>query len=155
MWSLDSAHVHLVIVGLHLLGATVWTGGHLVLAATFLPAALRARDPALLLSFEQRYERIGLPALLLQVATGIWLALQRAPQWQHWLAPETAAERAVTLKLALLALTAGVAASARIGLIPNLTPERLPWLAAHIALVTLASIGYVLVGLSFRLGGIG
>ncbi|TDO16827.1 MULTISPECIES: hypothetical protein [Halomonas] len=31
---------------LHLLGATVWTGGHLVLAATILPRVLKGRDVA-------------------------------------------------------------------------------------------------------------
>jgi uncharacterized membrane protein len=34
-----------ILVILHTLGATVWTGGHLVLAATVLPSALKHRDP--------------------------------------------------------------------------------------------------------------
>ena len=56
---------------LHILAATVWTGGHLVLALTVLPRALRARDPQILLQFESGYERVGMPALLLQVLTGL------------------------------------------------------------------------------------
>jgi uncharacterized membrane protein len=36
---------------LHVLGATVWTGGHLVLAITILPQALRRHDPELILGF--------------------------------------------------------------------------------------------------------
>jgi putative copper export protein len=152
---MEAIVLHLVVVGLHVLGATVWTGGHLVLATTILPAALRARDPASLLAFERRYEKIGMPALLLQVATGLWLAWQRAPDVIGWLAPETPAERSVALKLSLLALTIALAASARLRLIPDLTPARLPQLAVHIVLVTIASVAFVLAGLSFRLGGIG
>jgi putative copper export protein len=152
---MDAVPLHLVVVGLHVLGATVWTGGHLVLATTVLPAALRARDPAILLAFEQRYEKIGMPALLLQVASGLWLAWQRAPDPAGWFAPESPAERSVALKLSLLALTVLLAASARLRLIPRLTPARLPEMAWHIGLVTLASVGFVLAGLSFRLGGIG
>ncbi len=53
------------ILLLHLLGAAIWTGGHLVLALGILPQALKTRDPKLLLAFERVYERIGLPALLL------------------------------------------------------------------------------------------
>lgn len=152
---MEALPLHFIIVSLHVLGATVWTGGHLVLATTILPAALCARDPAILLGFEQRYEKIGMPALLLQVATGLWLAAQRVPDPAAWFASGTPAQRSVALKLGLLALTVALAASARLRLIPHLTPERLPQLAAHVILVTLASVGFVLAGLSFRLGGIG
>ena len=37
---------------LHVLGATVWTGGHLVLALGILPQVLRERSPERLLAFE-------------------------------------------------------------------------------------------------------
>ncbi|WP_257791643.1 hypothetical protein [Solilutibacter oculi] len=40
---------------LHLLGASVWVGGHLVLALGVLPGVLRQRDVAMLLAFESRY----------------------------------------------------------------------------------------------------
>lgn len=59
---------------LHLLGATVWVGGHLVLLITVLPKALRDRNPHPVLEFEKPFERIGIPALVLQVITGLWLA---------------------------------------------------------------------------------
>lgn len=43
------------ILLLHLLGASVWVGGHLVLALGVLPGVLRQRDVAMLLAFESRY----------------------------------------------------------------------------------------------------
>lgn len=46
---------------LHILGATVWTGGHLIVALTILPRALKRKAPAELLRFESAYERIGTP----------------------------------------------------------------------------------------------
>jgi len=37
-----------LLVALHLLGAAVWVGGHLVLSISVLPRALRARDPGII-----------------------------------------------------------------------------------------------------------
>ena len=42
-----------ILVILHTLGATVWTGGHLVLAVTVLPKALKSRNPDLIHQFEE------------------------------------------------------------------------------------------------------
>ena len=44
-----------ILVVLHILGATVWTGGHLILAATVLPQALKHRDPDLIHQFEEHW----------------------------------------------------------------------------------------------------
>jgi uncharacterized membrane protein len=41
-----------ILVILHTLGATVWAGGHLVLAVTVLPKALKSRNPDLIHQFE-------------------------------------------------------------------------------------------------------
>ena len=63
-----------ILLYFHLLGASVWIGGHLVLALGILPGALRRSDVQAIRNFEQVFEKIGLPALLLQVVTGLWLA---------------------------------------------------------------------------------
>ena len=76
--------IHGILIFLHILGATVWTGGHLVLATAVLPRVLKERSPDELLRFESRYERIGIPALLIQVATGLWLAHQLVPDIGQW-----------------------------------------------------------------------
>lgn len=136
---------------LHLLAATVWTGGHLVLASTVLPRALAARDPAILHSFEQGYEKIGIPALLIQVASGLWLAHLQLPPAQ-WFDLSTPSSRLIAVKLALLALTAGFAVDARLRLIPRLSAATLPAMAWHIWPVTLFAVLFVFVGAGFRLG---
>ncbi len=142
------------IFALHLLAATVWTGGHLVLALTVLPRALRQRNPQVLLDFEQGYEKIGMPALAIQVASGLWMALQLVPDWEQWFRPTTGMERSIALKLALLGSTALIAAHARLRVIPRLSASTLPLMAWHVAAVTLLSVGFVLAGITFRYGGL-
>jgi putative copper export protein len=136
----------------HILAATIWTGGHLVLATTVLPRALSARDPAVLLTFEQGFERIGMPALLVQVATGSWMAHTLLPDMTTWLSLSDPVARLVTLKLGLLTLTLLAALDARLRLIPRLSAATLPAMARRIVLVTLLSVGFVIVGVSFRGG---
>ncbi|MGB1297879.1 MAG: copper resistance protein CopD, partial [Psychrobium sp.] len=57
---------------LHVLAATVWTGGHIVLATTILPRALKTKDVEFLRTFERGYEKVGIPALIIQVTTGFY-----------------------------------------------------------------------------------
>ena len=137
---------------LHILGATVWTGGHLVLALTVLPRVLRERSPAKLLEFESAYERIGIPALAVQVLTGLWLAHRLVPEMSRWLAFADPVASLVGVKLLLLATTVGFALDARLRLIPNLSDRNLGALAWHIVPVTLVSVLFVVVGVSFRTG---
>jgi putative copper export protein len=71
-----------ILIILHTLGATVWTGGHLVLAVTVLPAALQQNDPKPIYQFEEHFENFGLSALLLQVVTGLGLTWIYFPGFQ-------------------------------------------------------------------------
>lgn len=141
-----------VALSLHLLGAAVWTGGHLTLALTILPSALRHQRAATVSEFEQRFERIGLPALAVQIVTGLWLADRLLGSPSHWFGSDPVA-RVVQLKLGLLALTLGLAVHARLRVIPKLSDETLPSLAWHIRIVTLAAVLLVLAGASIGFGG--
>lgn len=143
------------LVVLHVLGATVWTGGHLVLALGILPRSLRERSVAPVQAFEAVYERIGIPALLLQVVTGLWLAWTMLPDPSQWLGFGHPLARTLTLKFTLLGLTLALALDARLRIIPRLTERELPALAAHIILVTLFSVAFVAVGVLHRFGGVG
>lgn len=142
-----------ILLLLHVLGATVWAGGHLVLVSCVLPPALRRRDPQVLLDFESRFERIGIPALLLQVATGLAMAWTLLPQPAAWLRFEGHLGMTVGLKLALLTATVLLAAHARLRLIPRLSADRLPALALHVVAVTLLAVAFVIVGVGYRVGG--
>jgi putative copper export protein len=137
---------------LHILGATIWTGGHLVLALVVLPKVLREKAPAELLRFESGFEKIGIPALLVQVATGLWLAHQMVPDVGQWLDFGNPLSRGIGAKLMLLAITIAFAADARLRIIPRLTEKNLTALAWHIIPVTVVSVLFVVVGVSFQTG---
>ncbi|PAV46716.1 copper transporter [Pseudomonas sp. HAR-UPW-AIA-41] len=141
-----------ILLYFHLLGASVWIGGHLVLALGILPGALRRGDVQAIRNFEQIFEKIGLPALLLQVVTGLWLASLWLPH-ALWLGDSPQATLIQT-KLGLLALTAALGVHARLVLIPRLTAERLPALGWHITLITLSALAFAWVGSGFRFGGL-
>lgn len=139
-----------ILLLLHILSATVWTGGHLVLALTVLPRVLREKSPAELLKFESAYEKIGLPALLIQVLTGLWLAYRLVPDLGRWFLFDTPASHLIGTKLLLLALTVAFAIDARFRVIPRLSEKNLTSLAWHIIPVTILSVLFVVVGVSFR-----
>lgn len=138
------------IVFIHILAATIWAGGHLVLALGFLPRALRRRDFSIIEGFESRYEPIGLPSLLILILTGFYMAFVYTPDfflldWQDHFT------RHILIKFGLLLLTLGLALHARFFLIPK---KALRLLAVHILLVTGLAVLFVLVGFSARSGGI-
>ena len=141
-----------VVLSLHILGASVWAGGHLVLAVSILPRALRERRAASVSEFEQRFERLGLPALGIQIATGLWLAERLLGAPGQWFVSDPVA-RTVQVKLGLLALTLALAVHARLRVVPKLADHTLPTLAWHIRIVTGAAVLLVLAGASIRLGG--
>jgi putative copper export protein len=143
---------HTFVLLLHVLGASVWVGGHLMLVAVVLPPALKKRSVRRLMNFEKQFERIGIPALVTQVVTGVWLATDLVAPSQ-WFEGSPLA-RAVLLKLGLLLLTAVFAVDARLRIIPKLKKENLVSLAFHIIPVTIVSVLFVVAGIVLRFGGI-
>ena len=93
-----------------------------------------------------------MPALLVQVVSGIWMAHERVPQWSLWLSPSDATTALITAKLALLATTIALALDARLRIIPSLSPQTLPAMARRVRAVTVLSMVFVAVGVSFRGG---
>ena len=141
-----------VVLSLHLIGAAVWVGGHLVLALSILPQALLDRRAAIVTGFEERFERLGLPALAVQVVTGLWLAHRLLGGVGNWF-EGTPTARVVQVKLALLVATVTLALHARVRLIPRLADDTLVSLAWHIRAVTALAVLFVLAGASARVGG--
>ena len=141
------------ILLLHVLGAALWTGGHLILALSVLPRALRKKEPDLILEFESAYEKIGIPALIVQVVTGFWLAYRLLPDITLWVNVDDTLSRLILVKITLLVLTLVLAAHARLRIIPRLGVKNLNLLAGHIIAVTILSVLFVAAGLGFRTGG--
>ena len=144
-----------LLVTVHALAATVWTGGHLVLDLGVLPRALRAQSAEAIRSFEETFEPLGLTALAIQVLTGLWMGWIYLPGFQGLFNPVNSIGILVGVKLVLLAGTAALAVHARLQLIPNLTDDNLTGLAWHIRGITALAIAFVVVGALIRLGGVG
>lgn len=144
-----------ILVILHTLGATVWTGGHLVLAVTVLPPALKHRDPNRIHQFEEHFEGFGLAALLLQVITGLCLTWIYFPGFQNFWAFDSFLSVYIAIKLGLLLGTLALAVHARFFIIPNLTKETLNSLSYHIVGVTTLAVLFAILGAGIRLGGFG
>ena len=138
---------------LHLLGASIWVGGHLTLLFAVLPGVLRNRDVGMLRSFEQRYERIGLPALLVQLITGLWLAHQHVPGIIQAFSFPGRGHAWGAVKLLLMAATVVTGAHARLFIIPRLSAERLTALAVHIVVINILGLAMLLIGAVIRTGG--
>ncbi|WP_201581741.1 CopD family protein [Psychrobacter glacincola] len=140
------------ILILHLLGATVWTGGHLILTLVVLPKALSSRNIDGLMQFEQLFERVGMTALVLQIITGLWMAYQLLPNIAAWFKLDNDFSILISLKLLLLLMTVLVALHARFYRIPRLSIHTLKGFSINIILVTLFSAAFVVVGTLFRTG---
>ena len=141
-----------ILLVTHLLAATVWTGGHIVLSVVILPKVLKQQSPSALLEFESVFEKIGMPALVLQIITGAMLAYRLIPDVSLWFDMSNPVAHGIAAKLTLLTLTFLFALHARFRVIPNLNQGNLNVMAWHIIPVTLFSILFVIVGASFRTG---
>lgn len=100
---MDIAWLDSVRLFLHVIAATIWVGGQLVLAA--LVPVLRAVDAGAPKAAAQQFNKVAWPAYWVLVATGVWnIAAEQAEAPQGWNA-------VLGLKVALVALS-GVAALA-------------------------------------------
>ena len=146
--------MYATLLFIHLIAASIWVGGHLVLAISLLPEAMSKREPDLILGFERIYERIGLPAMVVQVVTGLWLAYRLRPELATWVEWDDPVALTIALKLACLVATVALAVHARLSLVPRLDAARLPMLGAHIVAVTALALIFVWLGIAFRYGGV-
>ena len=147
-----------LVLFLHLLGACIWVGGHLILLIRFVPQAWRARDASELLKFEHTYEPLGMAALGIQIATGLHLAWAYSSNMAQWFDPNAAPIHLIGYKLIALLLTALVVAHARFRVIPKLYRQPqgagVRFFCLHILTVTLLAVVFVYLGVVFRFGAV-
>ncbi|MBW1656136.1 MULTISPECIES: CopD family protein [Flavobacterium] len=146
---------HLLLI-IHLLSATIWVGGHLLLVFGFLPQALKEKNQNIILDYERKYEPVGMTALVLLVITGILMAYKYGVSIEYWFQFETPIEKVVSTKLALLLLTVLFALSAQFRVLPKLEKgaEKLPEMTFHILSVTIIGVLMVVFGSFVRYGGL-
>lgn len=139
-----------LLILFHVLGACIWVGGHLVLALSVLPKALKEKDPDVVRIFEERFERVGIPALILQTITGLRLAAIYVDV-KDWFSFSNVMYAHISVKLILLISTVILALHARLFIIPKLNRDNLSFLALHIIVITIIAVALMFTGLNFRL----
>lgn len=139
-----------LLILLHTISACIWVGGHLILAITILPKSLKERNPKYIEDFESKYEKIGIPALLIQVITGFMMFINYGLNYTDIFSFDSHFSRMLSYKIILLLLTILLAAHARIFIIPKLSESNLNSLAIHIIIVTILSLFFVYFGVSVR-----
>lgn len=136
---------------LHLLSATIWTGGHIIIAIMYIPKLLKNYETKSLLDFENKYEKIGMPALIIQIITGLFLAYSKLPDFSLWFSLANKTSLLITLKIGLLTITLTFALIANFVVIPRVKQGKLlGFFSFQVLTVTLSSILFVIVGLAFR-----
>ncbi|WP_010250767.1 CopD family protein [Myroides injenensis] len=147
--------LHILLI-FHLLGATIWVGGHILLSTVILPQVWKEKAVDKLFNFESRYEWIGMPALLIMLVTGVRMAYIYSVKIGSWFSFETPIERVVSLKLCCLIAIVLFALSAQFYVLPRLKNniKMLPLMTFHILSVTTISIVMLILGSFVRYGGI-
>lgn len=149
------SEIHFLLI-LHLIGATIWVGGHLLLCTVILPQVWKEKSVERLFNFESRYEWIGMPALLVMLLTGIRMAYLYNVKLANWFTFETPIERVISLKLSCLLVIVLFALSAQFYVLPRLKTnfKKLPLMTFHMISVTLISLLMLILGSFIRYGGI-
>jgi len=146
---------HLLLI-IHLICASIWVGGHLLLVFGHLRKALKEKDQNIILDYERKYEPVGMTSLVLLVTTGIMMAYKYGVSIEYWFQFATPIEKVVSTKLLLLFLTVLFALSAQFRVLPKLknNPDKLPEMTFHILSVTLIGVVMLILGSFVRFGGL-
>lgn len=139
-------HFYLII---HLICASIWVGGHLILAIGYLPKALKKKEFSYIQNFEKIYEPIGMPCLILLIITGVLMAYDFNIGISDWFSFENAMEKIISLKIIGVIVTICFAISAQVRVLPQLAKgkiEKLPEMGLHIIGVTFISVILLILG---------
>jgi len=139
---------------LHILFASVWCGGYLIYSIAFLPKALKEKDANIIKSFESSFGRLGLIALVLQLVTGILLSFRYIPNFFDWFSFSYYVPVNITLKLILIVITLFLVHYLKLVVFPKTSNDNMKAAAFYIILTAVIAVGLVLIGTSFRFGGL-
>ena len=146
--------IYEITIILHILFACIWTGGYIIFSAVYLPQALKKKDSSIIRTFERNFGKIGIPALGLQLITGIILAFRYIPNFFDWFSFSNFIHANITLKLILVIIILFLAHYLKLKIIPKMSNENMGPASFYIILIAVMSIVLVLIGTSFRFGGL-
>lgn len=144
---------HQIMLVIHLLVATIWVGGHLILILRYVPKAIKNKSLNEINHFRKNFEPVGIPSLLLLLITGITMAYDYDVSVDKWFSFESSIEKIVSLKLILFFCTMLLALTAVKFLFPKLQNKHSYIVWIFIFLVTSIAVTMLILGSLIRIGG--
>jgi len=141
-----------VLVILHILGASIWIGGMLIMALGVLPKAKKAKSASLIKDYEGSFHILGMIALTLQFLTGFRLAMIYTGGMKGLFDFSNHLAVLFVWKLALLILTMVLFVVFKKKTLAKLTDENIGSASNMIWNITIFAIALMVLGLGFSRG---
>lgn len=141
-----------VLIVLHILGASIWIGGMLIMALGVLPKSKKAGDASILKNYEGSFHILGMIALTLQFLTGFRLAMIYAGGMKGLFDFSNHTAVLFIWKLVLILLTMGLFVVFKKKTLSALTDSNISSASALVWVLTLISVGLMILGLGFSRG---
>lgn len=145
---------HQIILIIHLLAATIWVGGHLILLLRYVPKAIKTKSLDELSVFRKNFEPVGMPSLFILIITGILMAYDYNITFEKWFLFENSIEKIVSIKLILLFISLTLAFITIKFVLPSINKTSPFLLYCIIFLVTTIAVTMLILGSLVRVGGI-
>lgn len=145
---------HQIILIIHLLAATIWVGGHLILLLRYVPKAIKTKSLDELSVFRKNFEPVGMPSLFVLIVTGIIMAYDYNVTIEKWFLFENAIEKIVSIKLILLFISLTLAFITIKFVLPSIDKLSPFLLYFIIFLVTIIAVTMLILGSLVRVGGL-
>lgn len=135
---------------LHVLAATIWTGGHLALVFMYLFPAIKEKNLSELLKFEDKFGIIGIPSLVILVITGLYQSYTFEPDLTNWFNFSNHISAHFSAKIIMILGIVALALDMKFRVMKQKIPNVFSF-SWHILTVTFLSVLLVITGLSIRL----
>ena len=145
---------HQIYLIIHLLAATIWVGGHLLLLLRYVPKAIKSKSLEELSAFRKNFEPVGIPSLFILILTGILMAYDYNITFEKWFLFENSIEKIVSIKLILLFISLTLAFITIKFVLPSINKISPFILYFIIFLVTTIAVTMLVLGSLVRVGGI-
>lgn len=145
---------HQIYLIIHLLAATIWVGGHLILLLRYVPKAIKTKSLEELSIFRKNFEPVGMPSLFTLIITGILMAYDYNITFEKWFLFENSIEKIVSIKLILLLISLTLAFITIKFVLPSINKISPFILYCIIFLVTTIAVTMLVLGSLVRIGGL-
>lgn len=146
--------LHQIYLIIHLLAATIWVGGHLILLLLYVPKAIKTKSLEELSIFRKNFEPVGMPSLFILIITGILMAYDYNITFEKWFLFENSIEKIVSIKLILLLISLTLAFITIKFVLPSINKISPFILYCIIFLVTTIAVTMLVLGSLVRIGGL-